>query len=88
MKLTQPLIALDQFINTLVRIDGDGWGMADETLSARAWRLRKTNGGARAVKIIDTLFFWQPAHCYNSYLSEVVRSQLPKYYREQGTENG
>jgi hypothetical protein len=49
----QPLIALDQGINTLVYLDGDGWGMADETLSARAWRLRHLKGGMRAVKIIN-----------------------------------
>lgn len=31
--MKQFLIALDQTLNTLIRIDGDGFGFADETLS-------------------------------------------------------
>lgn len=79
--MSQPLIAIDQFINCLVKIDGDGWGMADETLSARAWRLRHLKGGMRTVRIINRLFFWQVNHCQSSYKSEVLRKQLPKEYR-------
>lgn len=37
--VTQFAIAIDQLANTVVWIPGDGFGYADETLSARAWRL-------------------------------------------------
>lgn len=74
----QPLIAMDQFINTLVYVNGDGWGYADETLSARAWRLREYSN---IYKIIDKIFFWQTAHCLISYESEVKKRQLPKEYQ-------
>lgn len=29
----------------------------------------------------DALFFWQDAHCFESYLSEKERKQLPQEYR-------
>lgn len=68
--MRQILIAVDQLLNTLL----GGW--ADETLSARAWR-----GGWH--RPIDTIFFWQRQHCYNSYLSERNRAQMPPEYRSQ-----
>ena len=74
----QPLIAFDQFLNTLVYINGDGWGYADETLSARAWRLRTMSN---CYRYIDTIFFWQEAHCRSAYESEVKRKQLPQEYQ-------
>ena len=73
MKIKQVLLALDQLANTLLG------GMADETLSARAYRTRGTNPWR--MRVIDTLFFWQDSHCYNSWLSEVDRRQLPSAYR-------
>lgn len=74
----QIAIAIDQLINTLVG------GMADETVSARAWRLKDSSRRWRYARVfIDALFFWQSEHCYNSYLSEVERKQLPSEYREQ-----
>jgi hypothetical protein len=77
--LTQFLIAIDQLINTLVWIKCDGgFGYADETLSARAWRLRDCSN---VYKIIDSLFFWESAHCLISYNSEQKRKQLPKEYQ-------
>ena len=39
--MMQTLIALDQTVNTLIWARGEGFGMADETLSARMWRLRE-----------------------------------------------
>lgn len=75
--MKQLLIALDQFFNTLLNIGGDGWGYADETLSARAWRLRDKS---KAYKVIDTIFFWDKNHCQQSYQSEVDRKQLPEEY--------
>jgi hypothetical protein len=73
----QFLIAIDQLLNTLIWVRGDGFGDADETISARAWRLRKNS---YAYKTINVLFFWQEDHCYQAYLSEIERKQLPKEY--------
>lgn len=78
MKIKQILIAFDQLINTITWIKGDGFGYADETLSARAWRLRNQS---RVYKIIDAIFFWEDRHCYYSYRSEKERNQLPDEYR-------
>ena len=72
------LIGFDQTINCVVRIKGDGFGLPDETLSARAWRLR---GQSNAWKRIDALLFFDPDHCRTSYESEMQRKQLPKEYR-------
>lgn len=74
----QLLIALDQLLNTVVWIKGDGFGFADETLSARAWRLRDQSNAWRR---IDRLLFWDPDHCRVSYESEVLRHHLPGHYR-------
>ena len=62
----QVLIAFDQLINTLL----GGW--ADETLSARAHREMPL-----LEKVIDCIFFFQPQHCYKSYLAEKARLQSP-----------
>lgn len=71
----QVLIALDQLINTFFG------GMADETLSARAYR-HALNGTRRWPRwLIDHLFFWQDDHCLNAYLSEKTRAHLPKSYQ-------
>lgn len=76
--IKQILIAIDQLFNALTG------GYADETLSSRAWRLySKDKLSGRILKpLIDMLFFWQKDHCYNSYLSEVERRQLPREFRE------
>lgn len=80
--LLQLAIAADQAFNTLVRIRQDGWGYADETLSARVFRCYLQGYiSDRAYLAIDALFFWQSAHCYNSWRSEVDRAQLPNHYR-------
>lgn len=71
--MKQVLIAIDQFFNALLG------GMADETLSANAYRQSK-KGKTVMKRVIDTLFFFDPDHCYNSYLSEMQRKQLPKEY--------
>lgn len=71
-------IALDQMINVLVWLKSEGFGKPDETLSARAWRLRHDS---IAYKFINLLFFWQDNHCLNSYISEMERRHLPKEYR-------
>ena len=60
----QILVALDQLLNALL----GGW--CDETLSSRAWR----EGWS---KPIDLLFWWDTDHCFESYISERLRLQLP-----------
>ena len=73
----QILIALDQLINAL--LGGD----ADETLSARAHRMRVK--GHRywgwTAGAIDKLFFWQRGHCHAAYQREHERKDLPHEYR-------
>lgn len=71
MSLKQIAIAFDQLLNALLG------GMADETLSARAHRT-----GSAWEPVIDALFFWQADHCFESYISEKRRQQLPPEYRE------
>ena len=71
MSLKQVAIAFDQLLNALLG------GMADETLSARAHRT-----GSVLEPLIDALFFWQADHCFESYLSEKERKQLPQEYRD------
>lgn len=76
--MRQFLIAFDQLINTLVFIKGDGFGYADETLSARAWRLRNE---ISLYKYIDILFRpLEAEHCKKSYINELIRHQLHPYY--------
>lgn len=78
--MLQFLIALDQVLNVLCG------GMADETLSARAHRMREK--GQRywgwTADAIDLLFFWQAGHCRLSHEAEVARRQLPEVYRKNG----
>jgi hypothetical protein len=80
----QFLVALDQAANTLIYVSGDGWGWADETLSARLWRCyRQGLISDRWYRAVDRLFFWQTMHCFGSYLSESERKQLPRHYRQE-----
>lgn len=72
--MKQPLIALDQLANTLLG------GMADETLSARAFRLELQGKGNELRELIDAIFFWQERHCYQAWRSEIERRQLPGMY--------
>lgn len=78
--MKQFFIALDQLLNTAIWIKGDGFGWADETLSARAYRIEKRGGTSIPRKIIDTLFFFDEYHCEESYYSEVNRKHLPRHY--------
>lgn len=75
--MRQFFISIDQTLNTITWIKGDGFGFADETLSARAWRLRDKS---KAWKRIDTIFFWEDQHCLQAYRAEVQRKQLPLHY--------
>lgn len=66
--MRQLLIAIDQLANCFVFIPGDGFGMADETLSARLFRchLQGVVGGGW-YRVIDALLFWDANHCYESW---------------------
>lgn len=81
--MKQTVIALDQVVNTLVWSEAEGWGRADDTLSARAWRLgtRYPSTWGRFERAVNALFFWEEDHCFNAYLAEKERKQLPKEYR-------
>lgn len=70
------LIALNQAINCLIRLNGE-YGSPDEMLSARAWRLRETHPKLHVW--IDRLFFWDADHCQESYEIERQREQLTGY---------
>lgn len=75
--MKQAAIAFDQFLNAIA----GGW--ADETFSARCWRNGKTHQGWNAARIaVDTLLFFDKQHCFESYLSEYERKQLPEEYRK------
>ena len=77
--ILQNLIAVDQLLNTIL------YGSADETLSARAWRAEQKGRvfGKIFRPLIDTLLFFDKDHCYNSYLSEFNRRQLPSDYTKK-----
>ena len=73
------LVALDQFINTLLV------GSPDETLSARAWRAESDNKilGKLFRPVIDFLFLpFETHHCFKSWQAEVNNKQLPKDYQQ------
>jgi hypothetical protein len=74
-RLKHILIALDQLVNTLL----GGW--PDETLSSRAYRWSAAGKRHWPMRFLDVLFFWEVLHCYNSYLSEANRTQLPPSLR-------
>jgi hypothetical protein len=76
--MKQVAIAIDQLINTMLG------GYADETLSARAHRMRvkKQPYWGWTANVIDKLFFWQEAHCGGAYLAEMKRSQLPREFQQ------
>ena len=73
----QGAIAFDQWLNTRLG------GRADETLSARAYRLRLVSAQWHIAQVvIDALFFWQTEHCKQSYFAEFERKHLPGEYRK------
>ena len=77
MYLLNVTIAVDQLANALLN------GAPDETLSSRAYRADRDGKMLGHVfrPAIDTLFFWQDQHGYQSYLEEVHRRQFPKHFQ-------
>lgn len=77
----QVALSIDQLLNAILG------GYADETLSARIWRNHCGNRWWKyAMWAVDAIFFLQPGHCQQSYLSEVARKHLPPVYRGQYNE--
>lgn len=70
-------IAIDQLVNSALG------GEPDETLSARAHRMR-VNGHPYwgwTAQAINLLFFWQEDHCLLAHQAEIRRYQFPPAYR-------
>jgi len=79
----QFLIAIDQTINTVIYINGDGWGYADEMISARVFRCYLQGYVTELpMNLVNKLFFWDDNHCYECWVLESERNQLPNNYRE------
>jgi hypothetical protein len=79
--IKQFLIAVDQLLNTLIYIKKDGFGFADEMLSARLFRCYIQDYLTDApMKFIDAIFFWDDNHCYECWVTESERKQLPNHY--------
>lgn len=75
--LHQLAIALDQLVNTLLG------GYADETLSARCYRLSDRYWYAKVCRFVLDLVLSprRRDHCLVSYQNEVARRQLPPDYQ-------
>lgn len=54
---------------------------ADETLSSRCWRWHLYGIRSWPCRLVDTLFWWQKAHCRSAYESERDGRQLPPELR-------
>lgn len=80
-RLHEVLVAVDQLANAILG------GYADETISARSWRLRDERPYSWLRPLIDRIFFWQPDHCQGAYESERGRAQLPVEYRQDKVQN-
>ena len=67
------LIAIDQLIAAITL----SWPKA--TLSAWAWVWENSYPKKRVWprKMIDTIFFWDEKHCYNSWISELEHLHYP-----------
>jgi hypothetical protein len=82
--MIQFLIAVDQTLNTLTWAKFEGFGFADETLSARMWRLQNAPNWNKARKLVDFVFehlFYDFNHCERSFYDEYFKHQLPEDYR-------
>lgn len=79
--LTEILIAFDQLINTFIYIPQDGWGMADETISARLFRTHLQDFISDVPMNLVNMLFFSKDHCFQAWRSEIERKQLPNSYR-------
>lgn len=89
--LVQIMLAIDQLANALIPpLDGT-ISYADETLSARSYRAYRDGKifGKIFMKPINWLFFWQgPDHCYNAFLKEHARKNMPSEYHSGEIKGG
>lgn len=72
------LIAVDQLANTLIG------GQPDETISAKAYRMRVEHNSIpwkNMEKLINFLFF-DEKHCEKSAFSEKSRRQIASWYKD------
>ena len=72
-------IWVDQGINTIIL-----FGYPDETLSSRFYRWYRDDKYKYPMIILDkiAMLLGDKNHCYNSYLSEKLNSQLPPEFRK------
>lgn len=77
----QLLLHLDQGLGIIVSTLLKEEAFADLTLSANACRWEKEGVRKWPRKLIDALFWWQPHHCYSSYVYEITRRHLPESMR-------
>ena len=62
-------LAIDQLFNVFA------FGMADETFSARCFRLDGTSRfWTCARKVVDAIFFFEKKHCWQAYRNEVLNA--------------
>ena len=81
-RLLNLFIAFDQLLWVLITL---GHGSPDETISAALWRMEQQ--GKRAGRwfrpVVDWLFSpFGKEHCWQSYVDEIEKRQLPKIYRK------
>lgn len=74
--IEQILIAIDQLVNACMG------GFSDETISARLYRNRNRSAWWNAWYWLVNIVFLNKNHCYESFIAECERKQLPKAYRE------
>ena len=77
----QLLLHLDQGLGIVACTLLKELAFADLTLSANAWRWEREGTRRWPRVLIDALFWWQAAHCRESYEYEVQRRHLPESMR-------
>lgn len=69
----QILVALDQLANTVFCR-----GYADETMSSAVYRMERDGRfWGRLRRVVDAVMFFDPIHCYRSYLAGLERAKTP-----------
>ena len=76
-RLKKILIALDQLLAVILFAKAQ----PDETFSSMCWRWELAGKRSWPRKLVDTIFWFDPAHCKTSYESEAQRLQMPKELR-------
>ena len=80
--LFQLFVAIDQLLNVLLGMifKPHRVHFADETISSASHR-RRLRGKPFNANLIDKIFFFQPNHCEEAYLSEMERAHCPPQLR-------